>query len=57
MRWLLYCLLVSLAALLFAAAAMAIHILLKRRELRRKSREITGPIIDPVDETDLETKV
>ena len=56
MRWLLYCLLVSLAALLFAAAAMAIHILLKRRELRRKSREITGLIIDPVDETDLEPK-
>ena len=57
MRWLLYCLLVSLAALLVAAAGMAIHILLKRRELRRKSREITGPIIDPVDETDLEPKV
>ena len=57
MRWLLYCLLVSLAALLFAAAAMAIHILLKRREIRRKSRQITGQVIDPVDETDLEPKV
>jgi hypothetical protein len=57
MRWLLYCLLVSLAALLIAAAGMAIHILLKRRELHRKSREITGLVIDPVDETDLEPKV
>ena len=57
MRWLILCLLVSLAALLFAVAGMAIHILLKRREIRRKSRQITGQVIDPVDETDLEPKV
>ena len=57
MRWLVMCLLVCLAALLFAAAAMAFHILMKRREFRRKAREITAPIIDPVDETDLEPKV
>jgi hypothetical protein len=57
MRWLVVCLLVSLVALLFAAAAMAIHILMKRGELRRRSRESTGRLIDAVDETDLEPKV
>ena len=57
MRWLVLCLLVSLVALLFAAAAMAVHILIRRREIRRRSRENTGPLIDAVDETDLEPKV
>lgn len=57
MRWLLLCLLASLAALLFAVAGMALHILMRRREHRRKSRENTGPHIDPVDETDPEPKV
>ena len=36
MRWLMVCLLVSLAALLTAAAAMARHIWVRHAELRRE---------------------
>ena len=49
MRYLIVCLLISLAALLIAAAASAIHILMKRREMRSRPHEI----VDPVEETDL----
>jgi len=49
MRWLVICLLVSLVALLIAAAGIACHVVIKRRELRRKPQE--G--IDPAEETDL----
>jgi hypothetical protein len=57
MRWLILCLLVSLATLLFAAAAITVHILLKHRELRRRSLENIGLAIDPVEESDLEPKL
>jgi uncharacterized protein YneF (UPF0154 family) len=53
MRWLVLCLLVSLAALLFAAAGMALHILMQRRQLRRKPPDS----IDPAEETDLKPEV
>lgn len=58
MRWLIIALLVSLGALLLAAAGVARHILLQRRELRRKqarrARLLKSRGLAPVDETDLE---
>jgi hypothetical protein len=50
MRWLMIALLVSLAALLIAAAGMARHILLQRSRLGRKSPS-TG---DSPQETEIE---
>ena len=49
MRWLLLCLLVSLVVLLIAAAAMAIHVIIKHRELRKR----TQGSVDPIEEIDL----
>jgi hypothetical protein len=48
MRWLMIFLLVSLAALLTAAAGMARHIRIHHAKLRQK------PNLDPSQETDLE---
>lgn len=53
MRWLVMCLLVSLVALLVAAACIVFHVLVKRRELRRKL--LDG--IDPAEEIDLKPEV
>jgi hypothetical protein len=49
-------LLVSLAALLLAAAAVAIHIY-RRAKLRRKPAADTDPAIDPAEEADAEAEV
>lgn len=52
MRWLLIGLLVSLGALLFAAAALARHIWLHRRNLKHEN---AAPL-DAAPETDLEVE-
>jgi len=46
MLWLMIGLLVSLGALLFAAGAVARHILIRRRELRSRALEYTDPTLD-----------
>lgn len=51
MRWLMECLLVSLAALLMAAAAMAGHVWIHRIRLRREPPSC----FDTTQETDLES--
>lgn len=50
MRWLMLCLLVSLAALLVAAAAMARHVWVHHARLRRQQPSR----FDSTQETDLE---
>ena len=50
MRWLMLLLLVSLAALLIAAAGVARHIWVNHARMRRQ----TGLAIDSTQETDLE---
>jgi len=57
MRWLIICLLVSLVALLFAAAAMAHHVLMQRRALRRAARAGVDPAIDSVEESEVKPEV
>jgi hypothetical protein len=52
MRWLMIGLLVSLGALLFAAAALARHIWLQRRKLRREALAA----LEAAQETDLEVE-
>ncbi len=57
MLWLMIGLLVSLAALLFAAGAGARHILIRRAQLRAKSLGYTDPNLDfaaKPEETDVE---
>jgi hypothetical protein len=62
MRWLMIGLLVSLGALLFAAAGVARHILLQRARLHSNPDAGAGPApapapnaaLGPVEETDLE---
>jgi len=60
MRWLLIALLVSLAALLIAAAGMAIHILVQRARLRSRPSTGAGKLPDSApgsaEETDSETE-
>jgi hypothetical protein len=46
MFWLMIGLLVSLGALLFAAGAVARHILVRRAELRSRALEYTDPTLD-----------
>jgi hypothetical protein len=53
MRWLMIALLVSLLALLIAAAGLARHIYL-RSKLRRKSATPAGVSVYPADEADQE---
>jgi hypothetical protein len=61
MRWLLIALLVSLFALLIAAAGVARHVWLQRARIRSKPDAGAGPDLDsapgPAEETDVETKV
>jgi hypothetical protein len=52
MRWLLIVLLVSLAALLFAAAGVARHI----RQQRTRQRGESSAAIEPAEESDLKVK-
>jgi len=56
MRWLMIGLLVSLGALLFAAAGVARHIWLRRPKRARKPvasvSQPNDPNLDPADETD-----
>jgi hypothetical protein len=46
MLWLMIGLLVSLGALLFAAGAVARHILVRRAEFRSRGQEYTDPTLD-----------
>jgi uncharacterized iron-regulated membrane protein len=61
MRWLLIALLVSLAALLIAAAGMTLHIWVQRARFRSKPSAGAGRQHDPsrstAEETDVETEV
>ena len=60
MRWMMIVFLVSIAALLLAAAGVARHIWLQRARLRSNPnagvtpRPATIPAFDPVEETDQE---
>ncbi len=54
MRWLLIGLLVSLGALLLAAAGAACHILLQRAKLRRNPPGSSDSAVVPAEETDIE---
>jgi uncharacterized membrane protein len=56
MRWLLIALLVSLAALLIAAAGGARHIWLQRAQLRAKPAAGANSAPDAVEQTDVETE-
>jgi len=56
MRWLLIALLVSLAALLIAAAGMTLHIWVQRARLRSKPSAGAGKTSGSADETDVETE-
>jgi len=53
MRWLMIALLVSLLALLIAAAGLARHIYL-RSKLRSKPATVSGKVVYPADEADQE---
>lgn len=44
MRWLLICLVISLGALLLAAAGVARHIWLRHRELNAKTNGMSGTL-------------
>jgi uncharacterized iron-regulated membrane protein len=57
MRWLLLVLLVSLAAMLIAAAGGALHIWAQRRRSRFRPSAGTGAVPDPAEETDIETEL
>jgi hypothetical protein len=59
MRWLMIALLVSLGALLLAAAGVARHILVQRAKLRRKpvakSGQAPNTAFDPPEDADIES--
>ncbi|HME57366.1 MAG TPA: hypothetical protein VKF63_03445 [Terracidiphilus sp.] len=57
MRWLLMVLLVSLAALLIAAAGVAHYIWSRRKRSRSKPSAGDGATTGPADETDIETEL
>jgi multidrug resistance efflux pump len=61
MRWLMIALLVSLTALLIAAAGLARHIWMQRRRTRSKpsaqAQGSTVSVSSQIKETDVETKV
>jgi hypothetical protein len=61
MRWLFIALLVSLAALLIAAAGMTLHIWVQRTRHRSKPSTGAGKLPDsppgPAEETDVETEI
>jgi hypothetical protein len=52
MRWLIIVLLVSLLALLIAAASVACHIMIQRAKLRRTPIKGAGRVLDPVEDAD-----
>jgi Flp pilus assembly protein CpaB len=54
MRWLMIVLLVSLVALLVAAGGVARHIWLQRAKSGPQSSVDAGPILESVEEADLE---
>jgi hypothetical protein len=54
MRWLLICLLVSVGALLLAAAGVARHIWLQRTKLSGGRPPTFGRALDPAEEPDIE---
>ena len=56
MRWLIIALLVSLGALLLAAAGTARHILLQREKLRRDLPPTDITAIGSTEESDLESE-
>jgi flagellar basal body-associated protein FliL len=57
MRWLLLILLVSLAAMLIAAAGGALHIMIQRARSRSKPSAGTDATSGPAEESDTETEV
>jgi len=57
MRWLMIALLVSLAAMLIAAAGGALHIWVQHRQSRSRPPAGTGAAPDPAEETDTETEL
>lgn len=63
MRWMVIALLVSLAALLLAAAGVARHIWLRRTQLHSNpdagpvSKPAAGAALDPVEEVDSEIEL
>jgi hypothetical protein len=61
MRWLMIGLLVSLGALLFAAAGVARHIWVQRAQLGRVPAAaipaMQGEILDPAEESDVEIEI
>jgi uncharacterized membrane protein len=57
MRWLLLVLLISLAALLIAAAGGALHIWVQRRRSRSGHSASAGAAPGAAEETDVETEL
>jgi hypothetical protein len=57
MRWLMIALLVSLAAMLIAAAGMTLHIWVRRAQIRSKPSGGAGLATGPHEETDVETEI
>jgi hypothetical protein len=57
MRWLIIALLVSLGALLLAAAGMARHIRVHRMKLPRKPQPKAGTVIGTREEKDFESEL
>jgi hypothetical protein len=57
MRWLIIALLVSLGALLLAAAGTARHILLHRAKLRRDLQDSEITAVGAPEESDLESEI
>jgi uncharacterized protein (DUF58 family) len=54
MIWLVIAFLVSLGALLFAAAGLLYHVWIQHRRLRRKLSAYAGTALDPAEETEVE---
>jgi hypothetical protein len=58
MIWLVIAFLVSLGALLFAAAGLLYHVWIQHRRLRQKRSVIAGtaldPAINPIEDTEVE---
>jgi len=58
MIWLVIAFLISLGALLFAAAGLAYHVWIQHRRLRQKQSAVAGtpldPAINPTEDTDVE---
>jgi hypothetical protein len=57
MRWLFIALLISVAALLFAAAGTALHIWIQRARIRSNPQAGAPPASGKAEETDVETEL